>query len=37
MMMGFRVVTAVLVVGFGRLGDMFGRSWPQAAVRRSKR
>ncbi|TNC27064.1 MFS transporter [Amycolatopsis alkalitolerans] len=25
MMMGFLVVTAVLVVGFGRLGDMFGR------------
>ena len=25
MMMGFMVVTAVLVVGFGRLGDMFGR------------
>ncbi|MFI2230334.1 MFS transporter [Nocardia testacea] len=26
MMMGFLVVTAVLVVGFGRLGDMFGRA-----------
>ena len=25
MMMGFMVVTAVLVVSFGRLGDMFGR------------
>ena len=25
MIMGFLVVTAVLVVGFGRLGDMFGR------------
>ncbi|NKQ53624.1 MFS transporter [Amycolatopsis sp. K13G38] len=25
MMMGFLVVTAVLVVGFGRLGDMYGR------------
>ena len=25
MMMGFLVVTAVLVVSFGRLGDMFGR------------
>jgi EmrB/QacA subfamily drug resistance transporter len=25
MMMGFIVVTAVLVVGFGRLGDMYGR------------
>jgi len=25
MMMGFMVVTAVLVVAFGRLGDMFGR------------
>ena len=24
--MGFLVVTAVLVVGFGRLGDMFGRA-----------
>ena len=23
--MGFMVVTAVLVVSFGRLGDMFGR------------
>ncbi|MCH5642363.1 MULTISPECIES: MFS transporter [unclassified Gordonia (in: high G+C Gram-positive bacteria)] len=26
MMMGFLVVTAVLVVSFGRLGDMFGRA-----------
>ncbi|GAA1011394.1 MFS transporter [Tsukamurella strandjordii] len=26
MMMGFLVVTAVLVVAFGRLGDMFGRA-----------
>ncbi|RLK54910.1 putative MFS family arabinose efflux permease [Actinokineospora cianjurensis] len=26
MIMGFLVVTAVLVVGFGRLGDMFGRA-----------
>ena len=25
LMMGFMVVTAVLVVSFGRLGDMFGR------------
>ena len=25
MIMGFLVVTAVLVVGFGRLGDMYGR------------
>ncbi|HET6500391.1 MAG TPA: MFS transporter, partial [Amycolatopsis sp.] len=25
MMMGFIVITAVLVVGFGRLGDMYGR------------
>jgi EmrB/QacA subfamily drug resistance transporter len=25
MLMGFMVVTAVLVVGFGRLGDMYGR------------
>jgi MFS family permease len=25
MMLGFMVVTAVLVVGFGRLGDMYGR------------
>lgn len=25
MMMGYMLVTAVLVVGFGRLGDMFGR------------
>ena len=25
MLMGFLVVTAVLVVSFGRLGDMFGR------------
>src|SRR3954468_14891710 len=25
MMMGFMVVTAVLVVSFGRLGDMYGR------------
>src|SRR3954454_16283207 len=25
MMMGFMVVTAVLVVAFGKLGDMFGR------------
>src|SRR3954451_6800249 len=25
MLMGFMLVTAVLVVGFGRLGDMFGR------------
>jgi MFS family permease len=25
MMMGFLVVTAVLVVSFGRLGDMYGR------------
>ncbi len=26
MIMGFLVVTAVLVVGFGRLGDMYGRA-----------
>ena len=26
MMMGFLVVTAVLVVSFGRLGDMYGRA-----------
>jgi len=26
MIMGFLVVTAVLVVSFGRLGDMFGRA-----------
>src|ERR1044072_5898484 len=26
MMMGFLVVTAVLVVGFGRLGDIYGRA-----------
>src|SRR3954453_15254096 len=25
MLMGFMLVTAVLVVGFGRLGDMYGR------------
>ena len=25
MLMGFMVVTAVLVVGLGRLGDMYGR------------
>jgi len=26
MMMGYLVITAVLVVSFGRLGDMFGRA-----------
>ena len=25
MLMGYMVVTAVLVVSFGRIGDMFGR------------
>ncbi len=28
MLMGYMVVTAVLVVSLGRIGDMFGRPWP---------
>src|SRR3954471_4210814 len=27
LMMSFLIVTAVLVVSFGRLGDMYGRAW----------
>jgi MFS family permease len=37
LIMGYLVVTAVLVVSFGRLGDMFGRTRMYTSASRSSR